>query len=335
LGGYWEMKVIWFNHWFTQANEIIRLLRTPISGEQLPIDEIKIIGSHKTLKPSYKSECDLFFQEPEDIQEDEQKYLHWCLAVCMKYKVDIFMPYKHIDIITKYSYRFRDKGITILCMYDYEIFTKLQDKEETYKLIKSIAPEIVPEYYILNKSINLHKFNQKMCIKRAIDVGGKSFRVLVEDYSSKNLDSYIKAELSFKDAYEICDKEKLIIMPYLTETEVSIDCLIGNNKSIAVARYKNSRNKEKIEYLQSGDLYNTVIKIGKELKLQDIPYNVQFIGNKLLEINTRLAGGTSKSSLIGVNIPRMILLKLLNTPIPDFEFIRKADIQKIGQWEIC
>lgn len=323
---------VWFNHWFSQASEIIRLVKTPLKGESKK--EIFIIGTHKNSNPEYKDDCDLFMQEPEGIQDDELRYLHWCLAFCKEMKIDVFLPYKHIDIITKNKHKFEQKGIKVLCMSNYDKFNCLNDKIETYKALENVL-DIVPFYTQLDETVDLDKFKKPMCLKRAIDVGGKSYRMIVEEYTSKNLNNYVKAEISMKDAYEICKKEKLILMEQLDGVEKSIDCLITDKAQFLITRYKTGRHKEQVKAENEPKIIEAIEKICRQFDLYGIPFNVQFIGDKLLEINPRMAGGVYKSNLVGINIPRISLLSLIGEKIPKFVYLSDSiTITNKAEWHI-
>ena len=314
---------IYFNHWFTQAREIIELMRKSISEADNSL-ELNIIGSHKTLNPSYRWVCDIFLQEPEEIQDNAEEYLRYCLFVCKEYNIDIFFPYKHLDIITKHQQEFNNNSNTkVVTLKDYEVYKRLNNKLQTYTLINSIEPSIIPEHYKMTKDIDLNNFNKQMCIKRAEDIGGKSYRLVVPEYTSTNLDSYIKPEISFKDTYKICNREELILMPHISETEISYDCLLGN-KTIIVGRHKINKDKERIELLTEGKRYDIIKSIGKNLGLET--FNIQFRGKWLLEINTRMAGGITKASTLSVNFPRLILLKVLGISLPDCVYRTSVEI---------
>lgn len=321
---------VYFNHWFSQASDIIKLMREQIAGENILI-ELIVIGSHKTDNPSYKKDCDIFIKEPDGIQNNPEEYCSYCLSVCKEHNVNLFMPYKHLDIITKNIKDF--KGIKVGTIDDYEMFNCLNNKIKTYELLKNSLPDIIPEYTLINENTDLGKYKNQMCIKKVVDIGGKSFRLLVKEYSH-NLEHYIKPEISIEDTYKEIKNQDLILMPYIDKTEVSVDCLVTESQNIIVARYKINKTTEEIEILKQGNLYDRVIKLANVLNLRNIVFNVQFRGKYLLEVNTRMAGGVAKDSLIGVNFPRLLLLDVLHMQPPKFYCSNKIQINKITQWKI-
>ena len=127
-------------------------------------------------------------------------------------------------------------------------------------------------------------------------------------------------------------KIPLIVMPYLSGREVSVDCLSTPQGNIIVPRFKNGRFSE-IKF--DDEIISVAEKILSVLKV-DVPINIQFRFDAekffLLEINPRMSGGLKLSCLgAGVNIPDIAINQLLGVEKvwsrPEKKFCRVANIE--------
>lgn len=325
---------VWFNHWFSTAYRLIEQLREGCAANNIPI---KIIGSNKFDTCVYQKVCDEFYLEPIDLTEDV--YGKWCLEFCEKHHVDVFIPYRERLIISKYSYFFLSANIKVLVDSNYDLMLLLEDKKQTndYFVGNSICK--TPELYIVNnikdfknayELLTKRYINDRICIKYNIDVGGTSFRVI--DNNMMSITS-LKKSVGHKLTYEqVCEMlgsvknfEDLIVMPYLEGPEVSIDSLMTKQGFIGLARYKIGSRETKIEY--NTELYN-ISKNFAEISQLRMPYNLQLRKHNndwyLLEVNTRLSGGSHKNYYMGYNFIYIAFCELLGLP---FE-LPKIDEQK-------
>ena len=104
-----------------------------------------------------------------------------------------------------------------------------------------------------------------------------------------------------------------MIMPFLPDEEISVDCLDTDQGMIAIPRVKDSSRIERVEYRD--DILNTCTEFLKHFPLSN-PCNVQFKYLEgvpyLLEVNTRMSGGIQMSCAVsGINIPNIAVNKLL------------------------
>jgi hypothetical protein len=211
---------------------------------------------------------------------------------------------------------------------DYEKVSVLNLKDRAYELFKSLNIGKIPEYYIVT---NVKEFTEayntlsgkydRVCFKFVRDEGGMSFHIIdnsPKDYASLfthsstriSLDTAISA-LSERDSFA-----PLMVMPFLSGDEISVDCLRTPSGIIAVPRRKSYSRVEHIVYDEE------ILKICREFLEKfplEMPCNIQFKLLDdipyLLEVNTRMSGGVQMSYVgSGINIPNIAINKLLGRP---------------------
>ena len=313
------MKTIWLNHWFSTAYDIIALIRQ--GG-----DKFRIIGTNEAKESPIMLQCDEWYQEPRLRGED---YVDFCLDFCEKHNVDIFMPRRELVTISEHKAEFAEKGIKVM-VDDYEKVSVLNLKDRAYELFKSLDIGKIPEYYIVT---NVREFTEaynslsgkydRVCFKFVRDEGGMSSHIIdnsPKDYASLfthsstriSLDTAISA-LSERDSFA-----PLMVMPFLSGDEISVDCLRTPSGIIAVPRRKSYSRVEHIVYDEE------ILKICCEFLEKfplEMPCNIQFKLLDdipyLLEVNTRMSGGVQMSVVgSGINIPYIAVNKLLGKEIP-------------------
>lgn len=292
---------IWFNHWFSTAYHFIDMMKE---------HNHYVIASNERETSVYQTNADEFYLEP---KYDKDTYLDYCVNFCKEHNIEVFFPKRGMDIIVKNLDRFGD--VKVICETDYEKYTLLQDKVKTAKWFEQNNICKIPEMHLCTNvyefkywyNIMIQKY-ERVCIKYNQDEGGMSYKLIstskpsiakisdaVYDYSYDYICDCLKTVESFKP---------LIIMPYLSGHEVSVDCLAVENGLVAVPRFKLSNRVTKLSMQE--DLIQIAENFQKEMNLVGA-YNIQFRYHKdemyLLEVNTRLSGGSWKAKFMGIEFP--------------------------------
>lgn len=317
------MITIWFNHWFSTVYRFIELIREGCQENNIPI---KIIGTNKVSSCVYQNVCDEFYLEPNDLFGKD--YVEWCLDFCKKNKIDCFFV-KHQRIeIAKEIKKFQEANIKVLVDDNYELLEMLEDKYKTALFFNEHGICDIPEIKVVNTAKEFEKAYDeirksnpldRICAKFSIDEGANSFTIITNK-KEPSID-----ELKFKNAtkmtysqilsiLESVDRfDDLILMPFLEGPEISIDSLMTKNGFVAISRSKIGTRATLVE--DNKAFYNISRKFAEISKIKR-PYNIQLRKHKdkwyLLEVNTRMAGGTYKSSAIGINIPFLAFCDLMN-----------------------
>lgn len=318
---------IWFNHWFSTAYHLINMMRTAVSG-------INIIGTNSNPDCVYKLVCDEWYSEP-----DGTSYVEACAEFCRQHNIDVFVPHRNMEEICRRSELFTESGTLLLADTDKNDISIIYDKIKTYDyLIKSGLADVIPEYYscgnITEFETAVHEIQgkgSKACFKKAVDEGGLSYHVIEEN---PEISIYCRpsSHVTYKEAHRIIEKYSfsvpLIVMPYLSQPEISVDCLKTDSGIIMLPRRKLGGRVSVVEFDEN--IMQTTERISEKFALE-MPYNVQYRyydGKiQLLEINPRMSGGLQLScTASGINIPELALKKLLKEPY-SWEYPAKKSIK--------
>ena len=311
---------VWFNHWFSTSYRLIELMKEN-EGEQ-----VWVVGTNKQYNSVIRNVCDEWYNEP---ATDGDAYVEDCINFCREHRIDVFVPRRKMLEISKNMDRFHEIGVKVMAD-DYSRLKLLADKASTYELFRAQDGLAIPEYRIVNTAkefeqayLELKSKYSQICVKFVFDEGGMSFRKISEEENPHHLlKMYVENSVPFNLYLEWLRMteplDSLMVMPYLSGKEISVDCLSTPSGLIAVPRYKDAARHEEIIYDDRiMDMVNRIMEIiGLEF-----PCNIQFKLEKgepyLLEINTRMSGGLQMSCLAtGVNIPNIALNKLLGKDIP-------------------
>lgn len=325
------MVKLWFNHWFSTARNIIELIR-----ENNP--NLYVIGTNENPYSVIKGVCDEWYQEP---TLKGEKYLEFCLDFCNTHGIDVFIPKREMLKISQQRKSFEDIGVKVM-VDSYQIVSVLNHKEVAYDYFKKNGIGMVPDYEIVTNVDDFIKAYDKLkskyeqvCFKFSMDEGGKSFRLIENQrngYSSLFKSQNMRMALD-NVLYALSERETLdpiMIMPFLPDEEVSVDCLETGQGLIALPRVKGNYNYETIFY--DDDILQLCKTFQSQAKLK-CPYNVQFkYLDKVpyfLEVNTRMSGGIHMAChASGVNIPQIALNKLLGK---ESEWFDKRETKIIAQ----
>ena len=313
------MTRIWLNHWFSTAYNIIQMIR-----EKNP--DFIFVGSNENADSPIKKVCDEWYQEP---VLKGRAYVDFCLEFCREHHIDLFMPRREMVAVSKYKALFRNNGIQVM-VDDYDLVSVLNDKAQTYERFAAKGIGKIPGYHIVTTPGQFAAAYEELltrydavCFKFVNDEGGKSYRLI--DNSRCGYEALYKkmtTRMTYDAALEALSEREsfspLMVMPYLPDEEMSVDCLRTAYGLIAIPRIKDYSRIERICF--DTDLLETCEQVLEEFPLEQ-PCNIQFKYLKgtpyLLEVNTRMSGGIQMScAATGVNIPDLAVNKLLGIHKP-------------------
>lgn len=308
------MQRIWLNHWFSSAYNIINLIKENES-------DFYIIGSNRNINSVMKNVCDEWYQEP--VLEGEA-YVQFCINFCKEHEINLFVPRRGMLEISKYIYLFHEIGTKVM-VDEYEIISLLNHKDKAYELFIKEGIGSVPEYGIVTNVEDfileyrkLCKKYQQVCFKYVHDEGGQSFRLISNGKKGyESLFNNANSGILFDDVVEALQERKefepVMIMPYLPDQEVSVDCLKTEQGIIMLPREKGETRIEKLIFDEN---ILSVCKTFYDKVELECPCNIQFKYLDgipyFLEVNTRMSGGVQMACLAaGVNIPNIAVNKML------------------------
>lgn len=311
---------IWFNHWFSTAYHLIRLMARGAEGPAT------FIGSGSNPRAVYRQACDEWYPEAE-LPDDE--YVEFCLDFCREHAIDVFAPRRGLPAIADAADRFAAQGVRLLCERNGALVRLLDSKTDSYAYFAERIPEIVPDYRLAH---SLEEFREacdalrspsgRLCYKLARDEGARSFRVLDDSIEGlKALMAKPGTKVTRRAAEAILSQYDfsipVMVMPYLSGADVSVDALDTNSGRLLLPRFKVGRYSEVRPEPRVMALCDRIM----DLLRPEMPVNIQFKmeGDTpwLLEINPRMSGGLQLSCLAtGIDLPALALRKVLGLPTP-------------------
>ena len=300
---------LYFNRCFTQTAEVIKALQTNQQGEKFEI----YLTSYA---PNYYLESVSDYFEVELERYTVEEYVEYCYQFCIKHQIDIFIPRNLVSELVKVSDRFEAIGVKVLWIGDLSLYQLLDNKVATYQALASKNLVGIPPYGLVTTSDEFESLYQdirskgfEVCLKPADGIGGVGFKRVVEewtlyDHFKSNSSTRISLEFLKETLKQQQDFEPFMMLGYLEGEEFSIDCLAFEGVLIdAIPRCKVDRYTQQVEPREE------LIVLAKELTAffgLSYLFNIQVKAHQgkwyLIEINTRMSGGTYKSCLTGVNL---------------------------------
>lgn len=308
---------IWFNHWFSTVFHLINLIK---KGSP---NRFTIIGSSEQDTVVYRNACDEWFVEPSAISDEE--YVAYCVSFCKEHRVDIFVPRRRRLAIAKAYEQFQNAGVLLLLDKQYEVLSMLENKAMAYDYFRAVIPAHIPEYKVahsaeefLDAYMVLSKSAKRVCYKLIEDEGARSFRVIDNRISElgalwEKPGVKVTLDLAKQIISQYDFKVPILIMPYLSGVEVSVDCLSTPSGKIIIPRFKTSKRYSEVVFDKT--IMDVCSRIMDKLRLQH-PLNIQFKFEDgqfyLLEVNSRMSGGLQLSCMAtGINIPDIAVCGLI------------------------
>ena len=325
-------RIIWFNHWFTQAYNFIDLLK------QDPRNYV--IASAKKIPFAFGACADERYEEPTGISGED--YVSWCLDFCKKHSVDVFFVKRFREETEKYLNRFISEGIHVIADGNTEQNRMLGSKFLSCSFMKEHDLCLVPHMELITDAGDFERAcriikehygpEHHVCIKADRDEGGLTYRRLYDDDTPKTFSGDIYFQAFAEDLKSREKFSPMVIMPYLDEPEISIDCMSTPDGLIAVPRRKIDTRITELRF--DTELIETAKKISETVKIE-YPYNIQLRPlngrNVFMEINTRMAGGCYKAGLIGCNFPQLAVSYALDDRIDTEKIISGFKNVMVGE----
>jgi hypothetical protein len=308
---------IYFNRTYATNAQIIGMLRANPDGR-----ELRVVGTHADPDSPVLASCDLALLEPELTGED---YVDWALEFTASHDIDVFVPRLELAAIAGQRHRFQAQGVALLAAPAAAV-RLFADKAATYADAAGLGLA-VPPYRVVSEGTELlaayaeiRELTGSACLKPVTGVGADGFRILTDQ--PLTLDDvlgplpptvHVRAVAEAIDAARTAGTRvpPLLVLPFLTGPEISVDVLGGIDGSTlaAIGRAKYGRRRVIVDDPGARAVAETLTAEHRLAYLSNIqvrywqgpaddrplPY--------LLEVNTRISGGLFQTSLAGVNLP--------------------------------
>lgn len=332
------MKV-WFNKGLSNTFDAVKIIQAEDRNRS-----IKILLSHTDSFSLMSQAGGDFIIEPSNISDDF--YVEWCLEQCKLRHIDLFIPQRRRDVISREQKRFNAIGVRLSVMGDKQIMDLVEKKHALYDDLKESGIAI-PPFRIVRTTDEFDAAYEELrqqapllCVKPDVGIFGAGFRILEEEGDDmKRLLSGDNMRLSlhaFRAALsKSAQKRDIMLMAYLPGLEHSVDVLAHKGKVVrAVSRAKmNGRQILEIE----GPSIDIARFLTERYRLDGI-FNVQSKDWNdqpyLLEINSRMSGGLLYSCMAGVALPYWSILLALGAASPADVPLLKAGIS-VAPYQSC
>ena len=247
--------------------------------------------------------CDEFFTVPAGDHDD---FVPALLDIATSREVDLILPQSSYEIlaISKHKQAFQQAEIPVL-VADYDAVERGGDKWMTYEAIEGtkipipnpIACNTLEEFK--SAVFKLGYPEKKVCFKPPYSKGTRGFRILTAESSRFNLLLYERPDamlMTMEEALDILgEAEKfpaLIVMEYVPGKEYTVDMYCKEGKPLC--GFVKTREAIRsglamyFEIVDRPDLWEYSEIIVDKLNL-DYFVNIQFKGDRLLEVNPRVS----------------------------------------------
>ncbi|MBQ8966656.1 ATP-grasp domain-containing protein [Ruminococcus sp.] len=299
-------RVIWFNHWFSQAYNFIELLKRD--------ERNYVIATAKVEEFVFGAAADERAVEPRGVNGEE--YVEWALKFCKENGVDVFFPKRWRAEVIKHIDDFGAIGTKVTADRNTEQNDMLDSKMKSCEFMREHGLCATP---YMERITTVEGFERayaaikerygsshKVCVKADRDEGGITYRRLYDEAAPKSMPEDISYAAYLADLKSRSRIYPMVVMPYLSEPEMSIDCMRTESGLIAVPRCKVDRHITALrfdrEFLDIAERISSAVKIEYPYNIQLRPLNGEQV---FMEINTRMAGGCYKADAVGVNFPQL------------------------------
>lgn len=319
-------KHLWINQGFSSSREIALQIK-----EFVP--ETLLTVTHKDDRPEITSLSD-FPTEQEAKKPEADEYLAYIvnyLDHCRHHNkpLSAFLAVRYRRTIQRHIHLFEGRGLRVCTgSTDAEWLDTCENKTRfTEKLVEAGIPtpktiEVSTGDDVAEAIKEIENLGHVACIKPAFGVYGAGFWIFdrqADDFSllsdRESLHIHPETYLRAFDARK--DPQPHIVMETLPGVETSVDAVCNNGEIVSHA----CRTKfEGHQFISTGgvvhDLALAVSRLCKLDGLVNIQMKADAAGNhKVLEVNTRAAGGFSYSSAAGINLAVDCFRMMHNEPI--------------------
>ncbi len=266
--------------------------------------KVYIIGTDMSDEPIGRFIADEFVQIP---SADDDDYIPKVKALIEKEQPDIFFCVSSYEVgkISLHKNELERLGTKVI-VSDHDIINVASNKFSLYEALKDVPEIRLPKYYSptsLEEFVEQAKLlgypEKRVCFKPHFSKGSRGFRIIDDSISRKDLLLNYKPESTFMSMNEFCsifknEKEfpKFLLMEVVEGEE--IDAMTLSMDGDVLLTTVKTRETARAGVITSGELVDRpeIVKSCKKI-IEQLPldYNscIQFIGEYLIEINTRVS----------------------------------------------
>ncbi len=296
--------------WLHSHFNLIELLRQEDWG-----GELHIIGSYYSRKYPEALLADEFHIEPQF--DSKEQYVEWALNFVSTHRIEVFVVGRKMSTIADAEERFKALGCTLISACNGETHRLLSNKVHTYDALAdckvplpAYLPAQSPSQFAesLETMANSHPI---ACFKPAVGIFGSGFRIIGTQDNADLLAS-VPRDLIVTTGQAldyVGDKETFqeqIVMEYLPGQETSVDCLAQEGGCLRTVIRRKREDGSRV-LCKDARISRYATLLTQKFRLTNL-FNVQFRERAdgspvLLEVNSRMSGGTNLSCMSGLVLP--------------------------------
>jgi len=273
---------------------LVRALRE--NGER----EVRVVGTDMSERSVGRHLCDAFHLVPPG---SDPEFANAMLGVVQKEGVDAILPQSSFDLLGLAEAKGRFEGVAVMVSSP-EAVRRSNDKAESYALLDEIgAPgpkwrRVVGGDAVEEAARELGYPGKDVAVKPAFSSGSRGFRILSasadrREQLLKNRPGVAEA-LRLEELVELLgdDKTPLLVMELASGLERTIDGIAaGGRILLGHPKTRESMRAGLAMYFATLDdewLFDVAAKIVETLSLDHF-FNIQLVGDKVIEINPRIS----------------------------------------------
>ncbi|MGJ3262104.1 MAG: ATP-grasp domain-containing protein [Salinarimonas sp.] len=323
------MKTILFTQGHASQRAVVRLARAAALGG------LRILASHADDREDVLDGADAALREPArpDPRAEGAAYAAWLLSVARAEGASAVLAMRERAALAEARETFLEAGIRLACGATTPDALAVCARKDLFAARMRVAGLPVPDTIGVVDEVGLAHALATLsgahgaCVKPASGVYGRGFWRLDPDADAfahlEDPDRRVVQPAIFVAAYAGArEKGRLVVMDYLPGDEHSVDVVCDAGRLVAAA----ARRK--------AGAFQVVTTRGPEIDLAEAVVatlgldglvNVQTKADgegvpKVLEVNTRYAGGVGYAAAAGVNLPAIAAAMLLGLPLPPDAF---------------
>lgn len=324
--------LIWFLEGQSSQRDIILGAR-----EALP-PEVRIFASHRQDRPEITGSADVSFLEPKDNQER----IDWVIETALRHGIKVILVGRVGSVFEAQRHRFEAAGLVLVTggasMGTFEL---VDDKSKFTAEAERAGLACVPAITARNAKELIDAYESlrvlgDVCVKPAVGIYGQGFWRFKSEADSfrcfANPDSREVQFETYLNAYRAgADRSAMLVMPYMTGSECSIDMVCESGRPVAFV----GRRKEGLHQTFENDSPAVELALKAAAHFQcDGLVNVQTRDDldgvpHLLEINPRYSGGIGYTRHTGVNLPGIFATRRLGLAEPVSDWIPNIRVKAI------
>lgn len=290
----------------------MRLLRENPDG----VDVIIYAGNVDPDAPAL-SACDVPVVEPRYVGNEE--YAQFALDFCRVHRIDVLIPPRRLDALAGRVEDFAAIGTHLMCSPAAAVAT-LTNKALTYKIASREGAPVPPWREVTDADQfedavdELSRTGETLCIKPSGEYSAFGFRILDDRpltmASLKAAPEPVVSVEAVAAAMRRADMEgeavpPLLVMPFLDDPEISIDCLStpGGELLVGIPRAKQGRFRTMLDDPALVDIARQLVRNFELSYLTNVQLRYRSGHPVLLEINPRPSAGLFHTAFAGVNLP--------------------------------